>query len=192
MQFSNIVIMSWFLWFSGFISQTVKLGTQTTSTCRHFSIEELKEATKNFDLSTYIGQGSIGKVPFNHSKCCLKLWIFFFFFLILREDILLRWVLLFYQVILRKQNWIDFSFQILIVSKLFFRMKGFFLSLLNTKLTENKYIECRIRKLAVNLKMPKVLEFLECCNFWNPCQDFTNHMHIKKVIVLGPLLFFYG
>ncbi|RZB46877.1 putative inactive leucine-rich repeat receptor-like protein kinase isoform C [Glycine soja] len=45
-----------------FISQTVKLGTQTTSTCRHFSIEELKEATKNFDLSTYIGQGSIGKL----------------------------------------------------------------------------------------------------------------------------------
>ncbi|KAL5186951.1 putative inactive leucine-rich repeat receptor-like protein kinase [Glycine soja] len=47
-----------------FISQTVKLGTQTTSTCRQFSIEELKEATKNFDLSTYIGQGqgSIGKL----------------------------------------------------------------------------------------------------------------------------------
>ncbi|RDY13334.1 putative inactive leucine-rich repeat receptor-like protein kinase, partial [Mucuna pruriens] len=46
----------------GFISQTVKLGTQTTPTCRQFSIEELKEATKNFDLSTYIGQGSIGKL----------------------------------------------------------------------------------------------------------------------------------
>ncbi|CAJ1947604.1 unnamed protein product [Sphenostylis stenocarpa] len=45
-----------------FISQTVKLGTQTTPTCRQFSIEELKEATKNFDLSNYIGQGSIGKL----------------------------------------------------------------------------------------------------------------------------------
>ncbi|KAK7380999.1 hypothetical protein VNO78_33521 [Psophocarpus tetragonolobus] len=45
-----------------FISQTVKLGTQTTSTCRQFSMEELKEATKNFDLSTYIGEGSIGKL----------------------------------------------------------------------------------------------------------------------------------
>ncbi|KAK7271129.1 hypothetical protein RJT34_26773 [Clitoria ternatea] len=45
-----------------FISQTVKLGTQTTSTCRQFSIEELKEATKNFELSTYIGEGSIGKL----------------------------------------------------------------------------------------------------------------------------------
>ncbi|TKY46406.1 inactive leucine-rich repeat receptor protein kinase [Spatholobus suberectus] len=46
-----------------FISQTVKLGRQTTTpTCRQFSIEELKEATKNFDLSTYIGGGSMGKL----------------------------------------------------------------------------------------------------------------------------------
>nr|KYP50038.1 putative LRR receptor-like serine/threonine-protein kinase At1g14390 family [Cajanus cajan] len=45
-----------------FISQTVKLGTQTTLTCRQFSIEELKEATRNFDLSSYIGKGSIGKL----------------------------------------------------------------------------------------------------------------------------------
>ncbi|XP_061364630.1 probable inactive leucine-rich repeat receptor-like protein kinase At3g03770 isoform X5 [Gastrolobium bilobum] len=45
-----------------FISQTVKLGTQTTPTCRQFSIEELKGATKSFDLSTYIGEGSIGKL----------------------------------------------------------------------------------------------------------------------------------
>lgn len=175
----------------------------------YFSNSEARD-TNYFNLSTFFDRGIEG----SHKKLWLvnlywsrlhregtiqplkmlfeTLDIFFFFFLILREDILLRWVLLFYQVILRKQNWIDFSFQILIVSKLFFRMKGFFLSLLNTKLTENKYIECRIRKLAVNLKMPKVLEFLECCNFWNPCQDFTNHMHIKKVIVLGPLLFFYG
>ena len=50
----------------------MKLGTHTTTTRRQFSIGELKEATRNFDLSTYIGEGSIGKVPFSHSKCCLK------------------------------------------------------------------------------------------------------------------------
>ncbi|XP_045791069.1 probable inactive leucine-rich repeat receptor-like protein kinase At3g03770 [Trifolium pratense] len=45
-----------------FISHAVKLGTQTTPTCRQFSIQELKEATKNFSLSTCIGDGSIGKL----------------------------------------------------------------------------------------------------------------------------------
>ncbi|XP_015946556.1 probable inactive leucine-rich repeat receptor-like protein kinase At3g03770 [Arachis duranensis] len=45
-----------------FISQTVKLGSQTTTTCRQFSIEELKEAARNFDMSTYVGEGSIGKL----------------------------------------------------------------------------------------------------------------------------------
>ncbi|XP_020218557.1 probable inactive leucine-rich repeat receptor-like protein kinase At3g03770 isoform X3 [Cajanus cajan] len=48
--------------FSGFISQVAKLGTQATPTCRQFSIEELKEVTRNFDLSTYIGEGSLGKM----------------------------------------------------------------------------------------------------------------------------------
>ncbi|CAJ2669586.1 unnamed protein product [Trifolium pratense] len=45
-----------------YISQTMKLGTQATPSSRHFSIEELKEITRNFDLSTYIGEGSIGKL----------------------------------------------------------------------------------------------------------------------------------
>ncbi|KAI4348293.1 hypothetical protein L6164_009029 [Bauhinia variegata] len=44
------------------ISQAVKLGTQTSPICRLFSIEELKEATKNFHPSTFIGEGSIGKL----------------------------------------------------------------------------------------------------------------------------------
>ncbi|XP_019442847.1 PREDICTED: probable inactive leucine-rich repeat receptor-like protein kinase At3g03770 [Lupinus angustifolius] len=44
------------------ISQAMKLGTQSTPSCRQISIEELKEATKNFDMSTYIGGGSIGKL----------------------------------------------------------------------------------------------------------------------------------
>lgn len=45
-----------------FISQAVKLGTQTSPTCRQFSIQELKEATKNFSLLTCIGDGSIEKL----------------------------------------------------------------------------------------------------------------------------------
>lgn len=56
-----------FLSLSGFISQTVKLGTQANPTCRQFLIEELKDITRNFALSTCIGEGSIGKVSFNHS-----------------------------------------------------------------------------------------------------------------------------
>ncbi|KAF7801678.1 putative inactive leucine-rich repeat receptor-like protein kinase [Senna tora] len=44
------------------ISQALKLGTQANPFCRMFSIEELKEATKYFDMSTYIGEGSIGKM----------------------------------------------------------------------------------------------------------------------------------
>ncbi|KAL2320271.1 hypothetical protein Fmac_029240 [Flemingia macrophylla] len=45
-----------------FISQVAKLGTQATTTNREFPIEELKEVTRNFDLSTFIGEGSLGKV----------------------------------------------------------------------------------------------------------------------------------
>ncbi|KAL5080604.1 hypothetical protein RYX36_009025 [Vicia faba] len=44
------------------ISQAVKLGTQTSPTYRQFSIQELKEATKNFSLLTCIGDGSIVKL----------------------------------------------------------------------------------------------------------------------------------
>ncbi|KAL2965347.1 hypothetical protein AAZX31_16G056100 [Glycine max] len=45
-----------------FIYQAAKLGTQATPIRRQFSIEELKEVTRNFDLSTYIGEGSLGKL----------------------------------------------------------------------------------------------------------------------------------
>jgi hypothetical protein len=60
-----IALMADSLFFTGFISQAVKLGTQTIPNCRQFSIQELKEATKNFSLSTCIGDGSIGKVYFS-------------------------------------------------------------------------------------------------------------------------------
>ncbi|XP_058102271.1 probable inactive leucine-rich repeat receptor-like protein kinase At3g03770 [Magnolia sinica] len=45
-----------------FISQAMKLGTQGSPLFRMFSLEELKEATNNFHESTYMGDGSIGKL----------------------------------------------------------------------------------------------------------------------------------
>ncbi|KAF5730938.1 Leucine-rich repeat protein kinase family protein isoform 2 [Tripterygium wilfordii] len=45
-----------------FISQAAKLGTQGLPACRPFTLEELKEATNNFDNSAFIGEGSYGKL----------------------------------------------------------------------------------------------------------------------------------
>ncbi|KAF5732207.1 inactive leucine-rich repeat receptor-like protein kinase [Tripterygium wilfordii] len=45
-----------------FISQAAKLGIQGLPACRPFALEELKEATNNFDNSAYIGEGSHGKL----------------------------------------------------------------------------------------------------------------------------------
>jgi hypothetical protein len=59
------VICVTFLPLLGYISQSVKLGTQILPTYRVFSVEELKEATRNFEWSSYIGEGSIGKVLLN-------------------------------------------------------------------------------------------------------------------------------
>lgn len=51
-----------FILFSGYISQAMKLGTQGSPAYRLFSLEELNEATNDFDRSTLMGYGSIGKV----------------------------------------------------------------------------------------------------------------------------------
>nr|XP_048330902.1 probable inactive leucine-rich repeat receptor-like protein kinase At3g03770 isoform X1 [Ziziphus jujuba var. spinosa]XP_048330903.1 probable inactive leucine-rich repeat receptor-like protein kinase At3g03770 isoform X1 [Ziziphus jujuba var. spinosa] len=45
-----------------FISEAAKLGTQGQPVCRSFSLEELMEATNNFDNSAFIGEGSYGKL----------------------------------------------------------------------------------------------------------------------------------
>ncbi|OAY71817.1 putative inactive leucine-rich repeat receptor-like protein kinase, partial [Ananas comosus] len=45
-----------------YISQAAKMGKQILPTYRMFSVEELKEATKNFEHSAYIGEGSVGKL----------------------------------------------------------------------------------------------------------------------------------
>ncbi|TVU25715.1 hypothetical protein EJB05_28220 [Eragrostis curvula] len=44
------------------ISQAVKLGTQIQPSYRVFSLEELKEATKSFERSAFLGEGAIGKL----------------------------------------------------------------------------------------------------------------------------------
>ncbi|KAL5864463.1 hypothetical protein ACOSQ3_001977 [Xanthoceras sorbifolium] len=44
------------------ISQVVKLGTQSAPLYRSFSLDELKEATNNFDSSLFMGEGSKGKL----------------------------------------------------------------------------------------------------------------------------------
>lgn len=46
----------------GLISQAVKLGTQGSPAYRTFYLEELKEATNNFDSLSFMGEGSRGKV----------------------------------------------------------------------------------------------------------------------------------
>ena len=48
--------------FVGYISQAAKLETHGAPACRSFSLEELKEATKDFDISMCLGEGSMGKV----------------------------------------------------------------------------------------------------------------------------------
>ncbi|XVF54663.1 hypothetical protein PTKIN_Ptkin05aG0199100 [Pterospermum kingtungense] len=44
------------------ISEAAKLGAQGLPACRSFTLEELKEATKNFDNSAFLGEGSYGKL----------------------------------------------------------------------------------------------------------------------------------
>lgn len=50
------------LLFSGYISETAKLGREDLPTCRSYSLEELKEATNNFENSTFMGENIYGKV----------------------------------------------------------------------------------------------------------------------------------
>ncbi|KAI3776875.1 hypothetical protein L1987_46665 [Smallanthus sonchifolius] len=43
-------------------SETSELGTQVSASCRVFTMEDLAEATGNFDRSAFMGEGSIGKL----------------------------------------------------------------------------------------------------------------------------------
>ncbi|KAG8384933.1 hypothetical protein BUALT_Bualt04G0169700 [Buddleja alternifolia] len=44
------------------ISQAAKMGNENTPIYRVFSVEELEEATRNFDQSAFLGEGSLGKI----------------------------------------------------------------------------------------------------------------------------------
>ncbi|CAA0820128.1 Leucine-rich repeat protein kinase family protein [Striga hermonthica] len=44
------------------ITEAAKMGNQVAPPYRVFHVQELEEATKNFDLSTFLGESSIGKV----------------------------------------------------------------------------------------------------------------------------------
>ncbi|KAG6686268.1 hypothetical protein I3842_11G009200 [Carya illinoinensis] len=45
-----------------FVSEAAKLGMEGLPECRSFTLEELKEATNNFDNSAFMGEGSCGKL----------------------------------------------------------------------------------------------------------------------------------
>ncbi|XWS47826.1 hypothetical protein CRYUN_Cryun13aG0018400 [Craigia yunnanensis] len=45
-----------------YISEAAKFGAQGLPACRSFTLEELKEATNNFDNSAFLGEGSHGKL----------------------------------------------------------------------------------------------------------------------------------
>ncbi|KAD6796079.1 hypothetical protein E3N88_06975 [Mikania micrantha] len=44
------------------VFEASEIGTQVTTSCRVFSMEDLVEATRNFHQSAFLGEGSIGKV----------------------------------------------------------------------------------------------------------------------------------
>lgn len=48
---------------AGYISETIKLGALGLSPYRTFVVDELKEATDNFNALHLIGEGSYGQVP---------------------------------------------------------------------------------------------------------------------------------
>ena len=52
---------------AGYISQTMKLGANLP-VYRTFALEELKEATNNFDASSLMSEGSHGQVYMHFTK----------------------------------------------------------------------------------------------------------------------------
>ena len=57
-----VVVLIGDIFYAGYISRIAKFGTEGMPLCRLFSLEELMEATKNFDKSSLLGEGSYGKV----------------------------------------------------------------------------------------------------------------------------------
>lgn len=53
----------------------MKVGVQGSPLHRLFSLEELKDSTRNFDQSMYMGEGSAGKVIISNSKHALNIFM---------------------------------------------------------------------------------------------------------------------
>lgn len=66
--------------------------------CREFSMEELMEATNNFNSSAFMGEGSNGKVSLKNSNMLGKisaqvLFIYYYFLKLVVNSLLLRLLL---------------------------------------------------------------------------------------------------
>lgn len=66
-EFNYLFLFIFGVLISGYVSEAAKLGREDLPTCRSYSLEELKEATNNFDNSTFMGENIYGKVI---SKTC--------------------------------------------------------------------------------------------------------------------------
>lgn len=76
-----IFFFLFWLLISGYVSEAAKLGREDLPICRSYSLEELKEATNNFDNSTFMGENLYGKViskayffPRKKKKTLLNSW----------------------------------------------------------------------------------------------------------------------
>lgn len=56
------VSFGFWLILSGYVSEAAKLGREDLPSCRSYSLEELMNATNNFDNSTFLGENIYGKV----------------------------------------------------------------------------------------------------------------------------------
>lgn len=61
-EFNYLFLFIFGVLISGYVSEAEKLGREDLPTCRSYSLEELKEATNNFDNSTFMGENIYGKV----------------------------------------------------------------------------------------------------------------------------------
>lgn len=71
---SDLRLSSGVLFCPGYISQAANLGCEGMPVCRLFCLEELMEATNNFDKSYIMGESSYGKV-ISKNKHALELYI---------------------------------------------------------------------------------------------------------------------
>lgn len=59
---------------TGYISETMKMGALGFPTYRTYVLDELKEATNNFNETSLIGEGSYGQVSIHTAILYLYIW----------------------------------------------------------------------------------------------------------------------